>query len=132
MFHVSLLRPFVEGKSVGAIVSLPQEFVAGRSVVCPVRVLESRVALKDGQPVEQVLVRWSDEEDSVATWEPREVMARHFPLLLEVKELLIGEGVDTGTTSRQTRDEPEVSEEHLEDSSDEESITPESPRRTAR
>ena len=59
-------------------------------------------------------------------------MARHFPSLLEVKELLIGEGVDTGTTSRQTRDEPEVSEEHLEDSSDEESITPESPRRTAR
>lgn len=56
VFHVSLLRPFVDGGS-SVCVDFSEEFVGARSVVKPVRILERRVTLKNGQPGEQVLVQ---------------------------------------------------------------------------
>ena len=132
VFHVILLRPFVEGGLSAAGVDLPEEFVGNRSVVRPVKILEKRMALKGGLPVEHAL--WSGEDDSLASWEPLEMIASRFPSLLEDKESLIGEGVDTDTfvdSSQPTTDdvaEPCEAEE-LEESSEEERNEP---RRTLR
>ena len=46
----------------------------------------------------------------MASWEPRKVIPEHFPSLLEDKEALIGEGVDTDTTTSPTRDATRVEE----------------------
>ncbi|XP_042035243.1 uncharacterized protein LOC121781586 [Salvia splendens] len=66
----------------------------------------------DGRPMEHVLVRWSDGTDS-PTWEPTELVQKRFPnVLLEDKEVALGEGVDT--IPQCTNDEANVdaSEEH--------------------
>ena len=134
VFHVSLLRPFVEGGLSAAGVDLPEEFVGNHSVVRPVKILEKRTALKGGLPVEQALVQWYGEDDSLASWEPLEVIATRFPSLLEDKEPLIGEGVDTDTfvdSSQPTKDdvaEPREAEEQEESSEEERN----EPRRTLR
>ena len=131
VFHVSLLRPFVEGASSDVNVDFPREFVGSRSAVCPVSILDSRTALTNGNPIEQVLVKWADEEEAVATWEPRDVIARHFPKLLEGKEVLNGGGVDMDTTVHQPDGALELTDEPPEDSSEEEGTTREEPRRSS-
>ena len=54
-----------------------------------------------------------------------------FPALLEGKEVLIGEGVDTDAMSQPSSDAP-VTEETAETSSDEEGSIREEPRRSVR
>ena len=94
VFHVSLLRPFVEG-GVEKGAGLPSDFCGDRPLVYPVRVLDRRTLWHDREPKEHVLVRWSDGSDS-PSWEPLEVVRRRFPnVLLEDKEVAMEGGVDT-------------------------------------
>ncbi|XP_042008932.1 uncharacterized protein LOC121757454 [Salvia splendens] len=95
VFHVSLLRAFVAGDAAHDSLTLPSEFFGDRPVVYPVRVLDRKVLWQGERPVEHVLVRWSDGTDS-PTWEPTEMVQRRYPnVLLEDKEVAMGEGVDT-------------------------------------
>ncbi|XP_041999973.1 uncharacterized protein LOC121749468 [Salvia splendens] len=94
VFHVGLLRAFVEGDSAAEGMTLPSEFFGDRPVVYPVRV-DRRVLWHADRPVDHVLVRWSDGLDS-PTWELMELVQRRFPnVLLEDKEVAMGEGADT-------------------------------------
>lgn len=49
VFHVSLLRLYVEGADSGALPALPREFLGASSVVHPVEILDHRTDLLDGQ-----------------------------------------------------------------------------------
>ncbi|KAL1534405.1 hypothetical protein AAHA92_30586 [Salvia divinorum] len=95
VFHVSLLKPFVEGATSPVLAELPGEFVGARAVVKPRRLLDRRVALQQGRPVEQILVEWAGANHAQPTWEPLEPLTRRFPFLLEDKESFNGGGVDT-------------------------------------
>ena len=95
VFHVSLLRPFIQGDARGELGDLPSAFFGDRPVVYLVRVLEKRLLWQEGRPREHVLVRWSDGTDS-PTWEPLDVVQRRFPnVLLEDKDVAMERGVDT-------------------------------------
>ena len=115
----------MEGVSSAAAVELPEEYVDTRSLVRPAGILERHVALKGGLPVEQALVQWTGEDDSLASWEPLDVVATHFPSLLGDKEPLNGEGVDTDTFVDSSQPswgdvaEPHEAEELLESSKEE-------------
>ena len=95
VFHVSLLRPFVEGAKVPAEIAFPEEFVGSRPVMRPVKIWERRTVMRKGEPREEALVQWPVDGEKSCTWEPLEEVVSRFPFLLEDKEPLIGEGVDT-------------------------------------
>ena len=97
MFHVSLLKPFIEGSQGSGVIELPSEFVGSRPVIQLVRIWERRVVMRNGEPVEQALVQWPVEGEDASTWEPIEMIKRRFPSLLEDKELLNRRRVDTVT-----------------------------------
>ena len=112
VFHVSLLRPFVEG-GVEQGASLPTEFCGDKPRVYPVRVLDRRMLWHDREPKEHVLVRWSDDTDS-PSWEPLEVVCRWFPnVLLEDKEVAVEGGVDTVQPPQEQAEAEEPPQEHV-------------------
>ncbi|XP_042032774.1 uncharacterized protein LOC121779504 [Salvia splendens] len=111
VFHVSLLKPFIEGAPSVAIADLPADFVEGRVVVKPLRILDRRIALQGGSPVDQILVEWPGSGVEGATWEPLAQLSNRFPALLEDKEPLIGEGVDTSEAIAETSEDV-VQQEH--------------------
>ncbi|KAL1561675.1 hypothetical protein AAHA92_04351 [Salvia divinorum] len=96
VFHVSLLKKFVEGVVAVPGVALPQEFVGSKPVLKPMELLDRRMALQGGKAIEQVLVSWSTDGTVVSTWEPYDYITRRFPHLLEDKECPIRGGIDTG------------------------------------
>lgn len=111
VFHVSLLCPFVEGAESQVAAELPEDFVEGRPVVQPVRILDRRIALQQGRPLEQVLVEWPERSPVGVSWEPAKWIRHKFPTILEGKDLLIGKGVDTSTTPTiATEEEPAEAE----------------------
>ncbi|KAG6402647.1 hypothetical protein SASPL_134849 [Salvia splendens] len=55
VFHVSLLRKFVQGQPGPSAVDLPLEFIANLPVSKPIQILGSRIVLHDDLPVDQVL-----------------------------------------------------------------------------
>lgn len=63
MFHVSQLKLDVTPDKV--ISSLPQEFDRPR---VPEVVLHSRTVERNGSEVQQVLIKWSNWPDELATW----------------------------------------------------------------
>ncbi|VFQ96450.1 unnamed protein product [Cuscuta campestris] len=97
VFHVSLLRPFVQTGATLPPVTLPADFYKGRPVSVPVKALATRTILVDGSPQDQWLIRWSDGGPEDSTWEPVADIQRYFPTLgLEDKAVSNREGVDTG------------------------------------
>lgn len=95
VFHVGLLRPFVEGSSPVAAV-FPSDFARGKVISRPTKMVGRRRVMRDGVAVEEVLVQWDDDAGSVPSWEPLEVISRRFPTLtLEDKSVVNGGGVDT-------------------------------------
>ena len=97
VFHVSLLRPFVDGSKFQTT-ELPSRFARGRPVSRPMRLLDVRTIWNAGAAVEEGLLQWEDDGGERPSWEPMTVIRRRFSHLLEDKELPMGEGVDTSTT----------------------------------
>ncbi|VFQ76738.1 unnamed protein product [Cuscuta campestris] len=97
VFHVSLLRPFVQTGDTLLPVSLPNDFYKGRPISVPIKVLDARTILVDGLPQDQWLIRWSDGGPEDSTWEPVVDIRRHYPDLgLEDKAVSDPGRVDTG------------------------------------
>ncbi|KAL1533371.1 hypothetical protein AAHA92_33261 [Salvia divinorum] len=112
VFHVSLLRPFIPPLSTTAQQSLPTDFNRNDPIDSPVRASATRSVLAEGVPQEQWLIYWSSHPTSFPSWEPAELLKRHFPnLRLEDKALVIGEGVDTPPANAQDP-EPRRSRNH--------------------
>ena len=111
VFHVSLLRPFVQGASPESI-ALPPLFAQGRPVSRPLKWVDSRTVWRDGAPAEEALIQWDDDGGESPTWEPLSVVRRRFPtLILEDKNALIRGGVDTVVPPIQTEQRRTVIEE---------------------
>ncbi|KAL1540647.1 hypothetical protein AAHA92_24967 [Salvia divinorum] len=90
VFHVSLLRPFVEGSS-RETEDFPIMFARGKAIARPTRLLDRRVVWTDGNTVEEGQLEWSDDRGTAPTWEPMVLIEKHFPdLLLRDKEQLNG------------------------------------------
>ncbi|VFQ88466.1 unnamed protein product [Cuscuta campestris] len=103
VFHVSLLRPFMQTGDTLPPVSLPTDFYKGRPISVPIKALDARAILVDGLPQDQWLIRWSDGGPEDSTWEPVVDIRRHYPDLgLEDKAVSDPGGVDTGVVSDQT------------------------------
>ncbi|VFQ66023.1 unnamed protein product [Cuscuta campestris] len=81
VFHVSLLRPFVQNGENIPPVSLPADFYKGCPVLVPVKALAARTVLVDGFPQDQWLIRWLDGGPENSTWEPVADVQCHFPAL---------------------------------------------------
>ncbi|KAL1550842.1 hypothetical protein AAHA92_18755 [Salvia divinorum] len=114
VFHVSLLRPFVEAERYTPT-EWPATFSRGRPVAVPQEVLDRRTVWRDGAASEEVLLRWNDNLDDQPTWEPVNVTKRHFPSLLEDKEPAIGGGVDTSSTEEHVEEEQQREQEDVPD-----------------
>ncbi|XP_042009040.1 uncharacterized protein LOC121757581 [Salvia splendens] len=110
VFHVNLLKPFVERAS-GGTAAFPAAFAHGRPVVQPRRILDRRVVWSEGSTVEEVLLEWEDDGGAAPTWEPVTMVQRRFPgLLLEDKEVVKEGRVDTVQPSARLK---ETRPEHL-------------------
>ena len=81
VFHLSLLRPFVQGAALDAM-ELPPLFARGRSISRPLRWIDSRKVWRDGAAVEEALLQWEDDDGENPTWEPLDVVRRRFPSLI--------------------------------------------------
>ncbi|VFR02248.1 unnamed protein product [Cuscuta campestris] len=100
VFHVSLLRPFVQSGVLPPPAALPDELHRGRPLSVPLEVERSRSVLVDGVQQTEWLVRWSDGADHDTTWEPEEELRQRFPTLnLEDKVVPEPRGVDTKVPS---------------------------------
>ncbi|VFQ94532.1 unnamed protein product [Cuscuta campestris] len=96
VFHVSLLRPFIQQGPSLPPVALPADFFKGCLVSVPLQAVAARTILVDGHPQDQWLIRWSDGGPKDSTWEPVEDIRRHYPdLALEDEAVVNPGGVDT-------------------------------------
>lgn len=85
VFYVSLLRPFVEGRS-PEVDAFPTFFARGQAVARPFKLADRRRVCRDGRMVEEGLLLWDDDGGRQPSWEPWEVIQRRFPsLFLEDK-----------------------------------------------
>lgn len=110
VFHVSLLREFVAGDNFQQV-DLPADFRGSQPIAEPLEFLESRTVLHGGTPVEQLLVRWSD-NPATPTWETATSIRKSFPHIpLEGKLVLDAGGVDRRPTTPQ--DEEVVIEDDM-------------------
>lgn len=86
VFHVSYLKPFVEGATTVLVGELPEYIWGSKSVVKSSCILDHCVALHDDQPIDQVLVEGGSGEGlGQPTWEPLASMRRPFPLSLRTR-----------------------------------------------
>lgn len=113
-------------ESAAGVKEFPSYFSRGCVVSRPTKISDQRCVLRNGTAVEEVLVHWEDDDGQVPSWEPLHVVSRRFPsLILEDKDKLNGEGVDTcmeevqeqpaspERTTFDTTTEVEVNEEDL-------------------
>jgi hypothetical protein len=75
VFHVSQLKQYI--KPTCAVSATPP--TAATSLCYPVQVLQRRSIARGGHQVEQVLVRWSDCDEALDTWEDEITLQRQFP-----------------------------------------------------
>jgi hypothetical protein len=75
MFHVSQLKKAV-GAGIQVVPQLPYQF---SKYQVPVRIIQRRLVERGVSTVLQVLVKWSDSPDSMATWEDFEALHQKFP-----------------------------------------------------
>ena len=74
VFHVSLLKVLAPGCE-----ALPQLPSSNAHLQVPVEILQQRVIRRGSSSLVQVLVRWSDSSDELATWEDKETLKQMFP-----------------------------------------------------
>ena len=114
VFHVSLLRPFIQSSDVPA--TLPDDFRRHHPLDSPVRATDKRVVLVNRIPQEQWLVQWSSSKSSTPTWESVALLKTHFPHLhLEDKVLPMGGRVDRELTPQPNSDATAQLQQPLED-----------------
>jgi hypothetical protein len=75
VFHVSQLKPQV-GSNTPVSLSVP-DLSTGLQV--PEQILDSKLVWRGGKAISQVLVKWSDWDVSLATWEDEAVLKQQFP-----------------------------------------------------
>jgi hypothetical protein len=75
MFHVSQLKKAI-GAGIQVVPQLPYQFSKYQA---PVRIIQRRLVERGVSTVLQVLVKWSDSPDSMATWEDFEALHQKFP-----------------------------------------------------
>jgi hypothetical protein len=75
VFHVSQLKPHV-GSNTPVSSSVP-DLSTGLQV--PGQILDSKLVWRGGKALSQVLVKWSDWDVSLATWEDEAVLKQQFP-----------------------------------------------------
>ena len=93
VFHVSQLKKRI-GKQI-ATPTLPLVGLEGEIKAEPVVVLDRRLINRNGSPVAQVLIRWSNLPDQAATWEDYLYIRRKFPDF-DVERSPRGQGVFGG------------------------------------
>lgn len=104
VFHVSLLKPFVESAGTN-VAELPPYFAHGRPVTRPRKVLDRRSVWSGDTAVEEVLLEWEDDGGDQPSWEPLTMVRRRFPeLLLEDKDDLKEGGVVTAQPSARLKE----------------------------
>ncbi|WVZ17565.1 hypothetical protein V8G54_010547 [Vigna mungo] len=90
IFHVSQLKEF-KGDDTATTIPLPLLIDEEGIMLQPLQVLNRRTILKGEQLIPQVLVQWSGQEVSEATWENAEDMSHLYPNFnLEVKVIFNG------------------------------------------
>ncbi|XP_057786354.1 uncharacterized protein LOC131003815 [Salvia miltiorrhiza] len=110
VFHVSLLRPYVEGGAT-AVSEFPSFFARGRVVSRPIKWTATRRVWRNGVAVEEGRLLWDDDNGRVPSWEPLEVISRRFPtLILEDKDSVNVGGVDTCDVSSKEDGNPRLEE----------------------
>lgn len=108
VFHVSLLKPYIESRGFVSSQVLPDGLQLGEPRDTPVRASASRTVLVDGVPQEQWRVHWASDESAARTWEPTERLSRDYPHLhLEDKVVVLEGGVDRDTTNEPHKDQHE-------------------------
>lgn len=69
VFHVSLLRPFVEGQS-AELTTFSTFFARGKAVSRPIKLVECHSVSREGKIVDESLLQWDDDGGSSPSWEP--------------------------------------------------------------
>ncbi|KAG6403997.1 hypothetical protein SASPL_136231 [Salvia splendens] len=99
VFHVSLLKRAI-GEEV-ADPTLPDGVVEHEPPFLPEAVLDRRSVDREGDSVDQVLVKWGDLDEEEATWMDVADVQGQFPFFsLEDKAVSTGEAVNTGKSWR--------------------------------
>ena len=93
VFHISLLRRFVEGANTLKPTTWPSEFVNHQPLVTPAAILNRRRVLINGIPEEEWLIEWSDGGSNSANWEPAALIRAQFPGLRLADKSNHNEGV---------------------------------------
>ena len=97
VFHISLLRWFVEGADTIKTATWPSELVDHQPLVAPAAILNKRRVLNNGRIVDEWLIEWNDSSSNAATWEPAALIRAQFPgLRLADKSSHNGGVIDTG------------------------------------
>ncbi|VFQ92985.1 unnamed protein product [Cuscuta campestris] len=81
VFHVSLLKPYRGPQTPAAVATLPSDYVDGRPVSQPLRVLDYCTILVNGGLEQQALVEWTEGGVTEATWESVDDLRRCYPFL---------------------------------------------------
>jgi hypothetical protein len=90
VFHVSQLKPIL-GKHVPLCAELSD---LSHELQVPEQVIDSRLTKKGSKVISQVLVKWSDWPESLATWENEEAIKQVFPYALAWGQAVFeGEGM---------------------------------------
>ncbi|VFQ64452.1 unnamed protein product [Cuscuta campestris] len=92
VFHVSLLKPYKGPRTPAAVATLPSDYVDGRPVSQPLRVLDYRTILVDGGLEQQALVEWTEGGVTEATWESVDELRRCYPLLHLADKVVVQPG----------------------------------------
>ena len=102
-FHVSCLKPAYG--SVLPSLELPPRVFHNNPILDPLRILDSRVVLRQGQPIRQILVQWLGLPQEDTSWEGFTLFTQLYPQFhLEDKVLFQqGETFDTTQTRRNRR-----------------------------
>ncbi|GJW38191.1 ty3-gypsy retrotransposon protein [Tanacetum coccineum] len=77
VFHVSLLKKSHGNHSVSS--TLPEVSDTGHSIPLPHRILDKRMVKKNNVAVAEVLVNWSNTEETDNTWEEVQKLQKQFP-----------------------------------------------------
>jgi hypothetical protein len=106
--HVSQLKRSVGDRPVGAV--LPNDL---EHLQVPLQAIDRRVVVRGGKSVQQVLIKWSNNDATLATWEDEEALRGRFPEAAAWGQAAIqGEdNIRTSTMKMQDKDSEGLSQE---------------------
>lgn len=80
VFHVSLLKKTISSKAIRSS-DLPEIDQDGNFMVHPATFLDQRLIYRHGQAIPQILVQWSEFDDTSVSWEDEKFLKKKFPKL---------------------------------------------------